>query len=1776
MTTDIDSLLSYSTIDLSPFEIRGAHSGINNARTTGPVYTGGTYVPADSSIGGSGTFASDATVSIFSFDAPYGSLDTDSLKVGDNLTANAATFRVINIDTTSSFQIYPVAGFSGAYPISLDLDQREYVVEPDVIRNTTTTGQANFFSGSPSVTGTATTWLTDLTSGDFIKHDGYQDFIRINQVNSDLSLDLVSNYGGDTTTGAYTAKRWIIGRTRIQYAKNNFTYDGQAAKWKYDGITESDLTTSTSFLPLADGIELAFTRALNVSNPDLMDVAVTNNQTFATETQYEAFQFALPVVPFPEVSMVLFINDVKKNMFEDYVLTYSQSPIYESPPPPDQRFVANIMFLDGVSGVQPSTELSESGQMLLIDDEGKAIPGIFSGSESLSVDGTSQLALRDYMLEPNTGTLEVTDTVVDEQIVKYVSDDFSNFIDYGFSVFLNGRKQKISFPAEVDDNIFFQPASGRLKPRDKDHPGPGEVYEVNYMVETTSVSNETKQGVAGSTILELNRYPVKQDSIFLSKNNVFLEEGVDFFVSYLTGRVLLEEASTDTDIFKANYTPLSKQVNDLTYEDGTWYCTVRDSRLTIQDVDNFKFTMANVALDVNNITILRIYNETRDKDYDLTGYSTDGTVIILQKNSANLSVGLSGDDVVVIDYKFIQVAAPGNYVEYFPVVINYLNVEEGSTAVYIEGSDLTPFIDASSIMTIARVDAASESSHIIEDAVYDDYGTRINLITALPEDVTNPKIGISDSSPSFLMVPLTADPLVTGSTSISFPGTNIRNIFRPQTFLNIENDLYKVSGSDYDSGTSQTVVSLSSEILTDRTDSTSLSNIKYSDNPVYFEGDTEIVPEKLAITLFNQSAFIMNNDSDRILNVTSTSTELTIDGTAFSYENSLTLGDLSSAIDSSGIDALSLTTYAPAWQSDKIIPVTDLSVYRDSSTVLYASDALRYKDIDATVFTDSSNYTLSEAGTVILENGLERGDRYRLDYLGRQFLGNDQVEYSLRYFVALPAKSKVSASFQYINLDQFYIQVMNQRDFLERVTIPRMEEEAQQLSGSVGQGGSLPAIDSPTNDDAGVTGNEYLREDTEIECRVFKNIYDFFQNRLEDYGNEMEAGLGLRLFNNDGTFSEVEQEAGAKVINRIFPDADYTNLEPLKVNPLTGYFFDDVAVFTKSDAMVTGVGTAWTKQLNDGGYIGSTDTTRRYSIKKVSNDTSLTLDGTFEEKSVTGEYTATNAQYPLYDDDGFLGGKIIGSKDSNYGILSGDAFNCIIDGIGKDYTFEFPGFFADPDGPAIARILTTGVGGLSCSFERILDPSTTYGYKNTLVMRTTYPANMLEMGDNTTVDKLGFSSDQTAFGNLDRTDQRPEVILDGYERNFISAEQGFLSTLNANPNKLDRASGAGITATNNAAAEMTNELNTILEEIPKIETQITATGDIIEESSISSGDASGDASAAHLGATEALADASAAKADIDPILLDWEGKGVNWKWSLDLTDHTQIVQGIDGAGIGVETGWVTAIPGLTTFILQAPTDNDCRILNATLFSTTYTPKVGGGSTPGAIDGSFTGWLGAPPTYSPSSGQVTFHLDVPPVITLTDTTTVSNLRYVTDATAANLLWEIGGDTYQEVYRYTVYPLISNIRTALNDSLVVDATSNPLYDSKYCEAFIPTSQFISPDATIYPGLRDCTVAYQTISDKYLDERIDFINPVTGRDKILSDRISFLETRESQIYNSIASEGLLLDSDDGGDPGDIYAWANNRFNRRQGSYAKLNQIEQLIQSNEYALNINKNFII
>jgi hypothetical protein len=1736
VTHSINEILEFESLDLTPYQIRGAKSGINNAQSTGPVYVSGSYIPATSSISADGSFSQDSSI------VTNLTISTELLKVTDSLAVNASTFSITKIDT-SSFEINQNAGFSGTVPIQFSLTQREYIVEPDS-SDITYNGTAIFVQNSVDVTGVGTSWLSQLGYGDFIRQDSSQQFYRISNVTDDDHLQLSTPYVGYTTTNSYTAKLWYVGNEKIQYAKNNITYDNQGGRWKYDQTTASDLTTSLSFLPLADGITMAFTHALNSSAPDIMDIATTSNTVLSRSTQSDVFQYSLPVVPDP-TTFQLWINDVLKDQFpngtQDYVINYSQNPIYTPPPPPAQRQIANLMFLKGVDN-SPSPLSTQTGQIKITDSSSNAITEIMPGSESLLINSIPQVPYRDYILEPYSGTVAAITSVINEPLVQYVGVNYNSFVDYGFSVFLNGEPQTISFPPKSTDDILFQVTTGRLKPQNQDHPGPGDVYEVHYMVGTTPIQNETLIGMVGQTNLQTQFYPIQQGSVLLLKGGTFLTENEDFFISYLTGQIVLSDPLTAVNSVIASYTPLSKQVNQITYQDGTSFCTTLDSRLIVHNI-NFQFSLLNTALPAQSITVLRIYNETRDKEYDLTGLLAVGNILALQSTAINTAIGLNLSDVVVIDYKFQSLT-----VEYTPVIVNYLNIISGTKSFYFENKDLTASIVAGASLGLQFPDSATQFFFIIQDVALDPIGTKITITTTFPEDITNPTILISDAPVSFFSLGYTANPLISGSTVLSFSGPNIANIFRPETLIRIGLDYYQVSTASSDQ--TSTTVYLTSQAIKDYTTLSDLESLQYSNVPVYAEGDTVIIPANPAINLISQPGFILQNNNDDVISVVVDSSALTINGVSFLYSSNVTLGDMSSAIDGSHISAIALTTYVPGWQSNKLIP-QNTSVFTDSSTILSVSDALRFDG------NDTSNFTIGGDGNITLTNPLQKTDRYNFDYMGLRFLGSNQVSYSARYFTILPAGSEVSASFQYNNLDQFYIQVLDEKDFLQTVTQPRLQNEATQLNGNVGQGGVIIGDTGGSNTDGGIAGDEYRRQDASIECTIFKTIYDFFQNRLVNFGNEMEAAVGLQLFNNDGTFSEVQQTAAYKAVNRIFPQSDYTNMEPMQVNPLTGYFIAQGGLFTQNHRGVSSLGnTQWTQIFSSGDFIGRMDSTRRYQITGVVSDSSVSISIPFQENStvnpVVGDQYTASAAFPIYDDDGYIGPKIVNTVSSGFGLVNNDYFVCNL----GSYTFQdlavplnliFPlsGLSADN----VAQQLSANIPGLQATVENVLDPSTTYGFRSAIVLRTA-SSNILSIQSGAAVPKLGFSV-STSIGNRNQTDRSNELELDTDEKTYVDAELVLLGDMTSQANKLNRVTFAPALST-----AIFNELAAVNQEIPQINSEINAIVGITDESSFPS---FSDASAALTNALTFLGGTDAAQVYDSELISNWLGKNTPAMWSLDLDNTSQDF---------------TGVLGQTQLILTVPPGNDIRILDATstvtIDGTAFTgPSVFFQNNNEQVQGTWTGWDPITGAYSVNN-QITFNVNTNPVLRIDRTNfTFTGSKFTTDTTSLTLSWYEGVTHFTAYFPYSTYPLVSDISTAVNLTPGFSAT---LYSppTDYASAFRPTTGQVNLTAYLYQGLRDCYVNYQTISERLITPRIA---QTIERDSTLSGRISYLPTREGQIKLDIEDEQILRTST--GDPSDLYAWANNRFNRRQGCYARLNQIQQQILSNQSALNINRIFL-
>jgi hypothetical protein len=1705
MTTSLDTLLSYQSIDLHPFEIRGAKSGINNGQSTGPVFVDGTYIPARNAITGSGFFdrTDSSKVSNILIDAPYAFMTANDLRVSDTFVASIdAPYTIKSIVDATSFYVDRNFDMTGSFPMTFTLGSREYLVEPDV-GNNDFFATADFTNSSTSVTGHGTLWTSEMVPGDIIKHNAYQKYFKIKSIEDDTHLTLSIGYDGDTTSGPCTAKKSIIGDETIQYVRNNFTYDNQGGRWKYDATTGSDGTTSLSFAPLADGVELAFTSTISPPLPDIMDTAQVLNKVFSKSTQYDTHQYPLPVVPFPE-TVRLYINDIEKFQYplgtKDFVLSYSQNPLYETPPPVTQRKVCNVMFLNSIQNRTLNPLDTEEGHILFLDKDGKNVNEIFSDSAEIQIDSTAIIPYEDYVLEPYSGFAETVDYDTNEHIVKYVSVSQSSLINLGLKIYLNDQPQKISEPPSTTDDVVFQPRTGRLKPAKQDKPGPKDTYRVFYQVEGDAVYNEKVADIpVGTTFLKTQLWPIEQNSVMVLKNGIVINEGVDFSVSYQSGRILLNTPTALGDVFTLSYTPLSEQVNDLSYSNSNWYCTANNTYTA--HGDNFTFYLTNQNLDPtdssNHFQLLRVYNATRNKTYDTTGVKYFNRGFYLASDASNTAIGIGITDQVFADYKFLH-----ETLEYAPAVYNRFEVTADTSQVKFEGVDATSIFIPGCVLRMDSPDTASSYNYAIQSCSCDGTDTLVNILGTMHEDLTNPAVYVSDAPVSFLPINVAMEPLVAGSNIIAFLNINIRRYFRPNTLIKIGTDVYLVANSSYNRYA--TIVHIAGQVTKDYLDPVILSSAQYSDCPVYLEGETEITPAETLISLPGTPGMILCQRNTDIIPIFSDSTHLYVGSYIYDFNTYPTLGDITGAIhDTTGLN-IDTWIASSSWRSKEIKSFDSTRyLYTDSSTIIEVNPELRLDGTSTTAF------EVTPHGTVSLSNGLIKNQRYDLDYMGRRFIGDGTVSFSTNYFVNLPAKSKVSASFEFSNLDQFYIQVLSQRDFFESVTIPRMQQETPQLNGNVGQGGTVYGDEDSGNSSGGMANDFYKLKDDQIECRVFKNIYDFFSIRLEAYGNEMYAAEGYKLFNNDGIFREDQQAVATNPGNntRIFPDAAYSKFPPQRVNPLTGEFISFGAVFTKDSTVVTGHNTNWSLQLSHGDYIGRYLSDKRYKINTVSNNQIiLNSDSTFSESSTKdtnqGEWYTASTVYPIYDDDGNLGAKIIGSKSENFYLdpLGTDTFDCYIDGTHVSHTFTTP---TDPvmalllnpyflNAGTIASLLTNdfnkqlGKQWFQATVESVLDVDTLWK-RTAIVLRTLTPANSILIGGGSAVIKLGFVPNTYSAGNLNPAQSLPEVVLLAQEAYHLGQSAAplneFVDLTNiigiGTPNKLDRLNPSSLASADDLYTQVQTEIGIVNLEVDRLVTEINSVSHILQEPAITSSYAH--AQVALVNATDMLSKTLITQGYDSNIYPSWEGKSSDWAWVLDYTSSRQIILGTDSSKIATDqtTGSdFTSINGQNSFILQVPSDYDFRVLNTTVHGNDSTPILKTLIGNYVIDGTWTGWDSSVSGYYSADNTVMFSMNTAPnLFYINRDTTAPAPQYQTSSNSLSLKWNEDEGPQTLSFLYTDYTSVQLLAAAIDAVPGFGVTSIVKTDYTYSNLKVTTASLpLAPGVNVYTGTNSPALSLQ----------------------------------------------------------------------------------------------------
>lgn len=1779
MPLSLNEIKILKTVDLDVFSIRGAKTGIGNARSTGPLYVDGTFVnPVNSLLYGSVTTSgSDTTVTGIAVSG----MTAMDLVAGDTIVAGPDSLTVSQPLTTTSVVVTSQPSSSATYlDATYSLKDRDYLIEPDVNSNTIYKGLAKFTYGSNQIEGSGTTWMADLTSGDAIQLNTYQKYFIIDQRVSDTSCTLTSAFDDPTNpTGfnPYTAKKWRLGRLAYQYVKNNFSYDNISGHWVYDSTTGGDRTAYPYYSPLdgTSGIDLKFSPTLKPTKyPDLMDSNVALLKTLARSTVNDAFQFPLPAVPRPEESFTLYLNDMPKVNGVDYVINYSQMPNYVLPPPPDQRTVANLMFLKGIQDATLSVASTQTGVLAFTDNSGNSLQGIMPGTEVIKINGVDQTANKDFVLDLNSGLGYASEVITDEPVVKYVLYPQADLYDLGLNILLNNVPQKLTIPGDPSDDVMFDTESGRLKPQGQDNPGPGEEYLVQYYSEGEYVSDEMAKILSPTNWVRVNAYPIKYQSVILAKNGVYLDEGIDFRVSYLTGRIVFFSPLVVGDLLDISYSPLIRHENGLTYENGENYTKVYDAKTTVAALNPLSFVFPNSALVTNeNLVVQGIFNQTKGLPYDTTGYTINGYNVIVVSNTQNLSVGTSTSDVIQITYKF-----PNDGVESIPVQTINFSVNEGTNYMALVNQNRTGMFLPGMFVRLTNVDTAGNFFFKIVSVVYDGEDTVVYFTGNSPSDIVNPLIYISDTDTvTFNSVPLTASPIMSGSVDLQFPGTNMSRDFRIGQLLNIGTDFYYIIGSDYTNSTN--IVSINVPSFQDYTDSFVLNSIYKSDYPIYYQNDVSVGTMDSVITEPAVPVMTLNYDGYAV--VTKDSSALSVDVGAShytfldtSYPSALTL---QLALDTTvGIDA---TLYSNDWSTSNLDLFTGLTVTENSNSLITGHASLRLNGMDTTSF--------SVLGNTLIVNPLVPGQRYNFDYLGQRFLDDSTVVFSGSYFTTLPAKTKVSVSMKYDNLDQFYIQVMSQRSFLEYVIEPKRQEEAAQQSGNVGQGGDLPGDEGGGNSTGGLTNLEYSRMDEVIECTVFDKIFDFFNGRLQAYSAEMFAMRGWNLLNNDGILSETDQSSGALPVNRMFPWTNYTDFPPYKIACLTGQAVPYAVPGTKkpnkkspckaifSGTNVTcitapyGFPSYWTYQLRVNDYIRPYDTTTNYKITSILNNSQLTITPPYTGLPIPKPFVMTS-NFPLYDDDGYTGPKVIGTESEDFGLVDNDVFDIQVDGSNQSYTFHDP---TDPlikllfplsglSAPDVAKLLSTALD-INVSVGWYFDPNSVYGYSTGLIARADGTHNKLIIKHGSAVSKLGFDVDTTTFGNNDSSYSNPEILILPLEPPYLSTELVDLNTLLSYSNKMDRTTNIGLAYSVQSAC--TSEVPIIADEIIKLGDETSALKVLISEPSMATANM-----AAYGDATAFLNDSTTALAYAQAIANNYQGTYDPYVWAFDILPGFQSIP---------------VLPSDASFVLpvfQGPYDR--RVVDATINGTPYVPVVsyiyGMDST--VLDGT---WSGYDPLssnhYSDPSQDFVFHRK-DDVLFLTHYFDGSSYAYYVDSSGL----AIKRDATYHYYNYTSYLTVASIKSAINADLGSPnffASGNPSFDS-YPPGFaiigssgspipltVPNTFKIYPDfSLILPSLSTCNVTYYTIDNQFLMDRISFD---TTRMANILNRESFITSRENQIKSNILQEELFMSSD-ASNIGNLYEWADNRFNRSVGCEARLKQIEKQIQMNNSGLTVSRRF--
>lgn len=861
-------IFKLKSVDLEPSVVRGARSGMKNARTTSPLAVN----------------FSDTSV-VYSGER---SVRREYL-VQSALAAN--DFKGAAVFTNNSDL---VTGYTGPHP----------AVNGDTIRHD---GDSRFYT----VTGAQgnSIYLTEK-------------YAKVEQSDPDIASGVCTVRR--IVLGSVNYETYQGSETGVP-----FYFDKDRTEWHPTGVDASGPYVAFSGpIELSTGVEIQFLKATSKTQPDLSTIG-SIRKTLVDGSKQDIVDVSLSPMPYPHSTLQVWwgVGESglqKKTEFEDYVVNYSQSPDFAYPYPPyEERSVAYLKFLDRltnevqVTGIGPSTAgiVALSKEVTVPSSGAKArkpVQRVIYGTDSVKVGDTDLSRQRDYVMDYDAGTAVLVEHSHAEMpydhvavpreimwngvsVIRGVSEDeVRNKGDLvipgvtgilGFSGVCYFEDTDVNNLVSATDYIIeYTSGAVRLVSPLKS----GQAVLVSYYVEGEDV--ETEKLSAEDT--RLNKYPILRDSVAILKRwtrtdqygrsesgSTVLVEGTDFTMSYFTGHIKFISPTAyaeDVTSLEVTYTPLSSMnciLQSKEGEVGVYRMTVVDDALSISDAKEYAFKVNNPVVSVPVEDVFKAPGDPAkytfsgspvkdapfyarvvesDKQLDTTGWTYDDQSRVVHLDKSRNTEEILEGDTVVATYTFESDVLP-----YAPVQVTYPVIIGGTNQFLVEGFDRTDVIRTDTILRIDNLDPVARYYFRVMEAVYVPEGTLVTVYGTFPEDINAPLFFVLDGPVVWQDMPATAildSTSLLGATQLSFSGgaLELQQDVKIGSLLMVGGtDVYTVLSADVSGST--TTIGIHPPLVRPYP-----TTVVHSRTPVYDSGTTDVVMKNYILGEVPEPAFTVS------------------------------------------------------------------------------------------------------------------------------------------------------------------------------------------------------------------------------------------------------------------------------------------------------------------------------------------------------------------------------------------------------------------------------------------------------------------------------------------------------------------------------------------------------------------------------------------------------------------------------------------------------------------------------------------------------------------------------------------------------------------------------------------------------------------------------------------------------------------------------------------------------------------------------------------------------